>query len=55
MVGSTVYGTRTEIESGVSIDSEPDIIGPLKLAFGHSPRNQIAGKWQPAEGFMAGA
>jgi hypothetical protein len=29
-----------------------DFVG---LDFGHSPRNQIAGKWQPAEGFMAGA
>ncbi|HZC01380.1 MAG TPA: hypothetical protein VE844_08460 [Gammaproteobacteria bacterium] len=29
--------------------------GLLTLDFGHSPRGQIAGKWQPAEGFMAGA
>jgi hypothetical protein len=27
----------------------------VSLDFGHSPRTQIAGKWQPAEGFMAGA
>ena len=25
-----------------------------KLDFGHSPRIQIAGTWQPDEGFMAG-
>ena len=27
----------------------------LLLDFGHFPHNQIAGKWQPDEGFMAGA
>jgi hypothetical protein len=27
----------------------------LQLDFGHSPRNQIAGKWQAAEGLIAGA
>jgi hypothetical protein len=27
----------------------------LELDFGHFPRNQIAGKWQPDEGFVAGA
>ncbi len=32
-----------------------EYVGPLKLDFGHFPRNQIAGKWQPGEGFMAGA
>jgi hypothetical protein len=25
----------------------------LQLDFGHFPRNQIAGKWQPDEGFIA--
>jgi hypothetical protein len=29
--------------------------GYIKLDFGHSPRNQIAGKWQAAEGLIAGA
>jgi hypothetical protein len=27
----------------------------FKLDFGRFPRHQIAGKWQPGEGFMAGA
>jgi hypothetical protein len=27
----------------------------LKLDFGHFPRNQLAGKWQPHEGFIAAA
>src|SRR5918996_1351260 len=27
----------------------------FELDFGHSPRNQIAGKWQPDEGLIAGA
>jgi hypothetical protein len=27
----------------------------IRLDFGHSRPNQIAGKWQPAEGLMAGA
>ena len=26
----------------------------LRLDFGHCPRNQIAGTWQPDEGLMAG-
>jgi hypothetical protein len=28
---------------------------PISLDFGHSPRNQVAGKWQAAEGLIAGA
>jgi hypothetical protein len=28
---------------------------PLELDFGHLPRNQLAGKWQPHEGFIAAA
>jgi hypothetical protein len=27
----------------------------LQLDFGHLPRNQLAGKWQPHEGFIAAA
>jgi hypothetical protein len=27
----------------------------LELDFGHFPRNEIAGKWQPDEGFIAAA
>jgi hypothetical protein len=27
----------------------------LELDFGHFPRNQIAGKWQPDEGLITGA
>jgi hypothetical protein len=27
----------------------------MQLDFGHSPRNQIAGKWQPDEGLIAEA
>jgi hypothetical protein len=27
----------------------------IPLDFGHLPRNQLAGKWQPHEGFIAAA
>ena len=27
----------------------------VRLDFGHFPRNQIAGKWQPDDSFIAGA
>jgi hypothetical protein len=41
-----------EVDKAVRSSGNAQIIG---LDFGHSPCNQIAGKWQPAEGFMAGA
>ena len=45
-------GTRVSVtpEEPLAIDSRTSA-----LDFGHCPRNQIAGKWQPDGGFIAGA
>jgi hypothetical protein len=34
--------------------AEGEMCDPLLLDFGHFPRNQVAGKWQPDEGLLVG-
>jgi hypothetical protein len=41
--------------SSHQVSGVKEAIESVGLDFGHFPRRQIAGKWQPEEGFMAGA
>jgi transposase len=56
-VGSIVNtGKRQGLSAYQAIQKALAPIGSLfELDFGHLPRNQLAGKWQPHEGFIAAA
>ena len=55
--GGAHYWARRFREHGHEVKlMAPQFVKPyVKLDFGHLPRNQLAGKWQPHEGFIAAA